>query len=431
MRINDLLKNKFLRSSGIVLIGAVIVNFFNYFFNLVLGRMLTPEEYGAAAVLTTLVFIVSVPSTTLTTFIAKYIAEYRAKNNAQSSNLLYKQVTRYGIIVGVVGLVALWLLNPLLIKFINVDKTILSIFWILFPITLFASASKGVLQGFEDFNRFTISNLIGTVSKIMLAVILLSIHLSVLGVVLSLILSGVVVYFYNIYSVSKHLPLPSNSDHAPLFQTTSSYLMLVFWFTLLWSVFGNVDVIFAKKFLTDFDAGQYAALAVMGRIVTYSSLAVVAVLFPMAAHSKASGSNTGRKYLVLSLSTVGVISAVILLFFYSLPNFTVSLLFSSKYLPIARYLWLIGLSMMFGALGAVLANYLMAIHNKKFIYPFAFSTILQVIALSLYHKSILMIVWDLLVTSFIFFVTMIYVYLRAHSVTNIDEQLVEGAQVNN
>jgi hypothetical protein len=109
---------------------------------------------------------------------------------------------------------------------------------------------------------------------------------------------------------------------------------------------------------------------------------------------------------------VTAVSSIIILFFYFLPELAVKLLFSAKYLPISGYLAMFGFSMMLSALANVFANYFVAIHDKIFIYPFAVLTILQVIGFTFFHASITQIIYNLLITSALLFISMAIVYSK-------------------
>ncbi len=371
--------------------------------------MLSPQEYGEAALLITLLFIVSVPSVTLTTFIAKYTAENKGQGSQFSIKPIYDAVNKYSLLISLVTLPLLWIISPLLAEYFKVGNLVLVLFWILLPLSLVSGTPKGILQGTEDFIPFTLTNIINTFLKIIIAFILIKLNFSVEGVVAALILSTIFSYIYSYIKASGYIN--RNYREELVFHGLPTYLSTIFFATLFWGIFGNVDVILAKHYLTPFDAGQYSALAVMGRIVTYSAIAIVSVLFPMVAASQGSQADKGKKVLGLSLLVVFGISIIILLFYYFLPEFTVTLLFSAKYLPIAGYLGVFGLSMMLGALASVFIYYFMAIHAKKFIYPFGIVTLVQIISIMLWHQSIFVITLDLLFTSLLLLLTMAVTYV--------------------
>ncbi|MGI9253890.1 MAG: hypothetical protein ACR2J8_09090, partial [Thermomicrobiales bacterium] len=118
----------------------------------------------------------------------------------------------------------------------------------------------------------------------------------------------------------------------------------------------NSDVLIVKHFFPGPEAGQYAALALTGRIVFFATWSVVAVLFPIVAQKHQKGEPHrhllwGAIGLVLGVS--GAIVAVLLL----LPNLVVDVLFGPEYRQIAPLLWLYGIATTLYAVANVIVNY--------------------------------------------------------------------------
>lgn len=416
LNISPIFKNRFIKSSGIVLIGSLTANVLNYVFNLVMGRMLSPAEYGEAAALITLVMIVVVPSTTLTTLLAKYTAEYQAKNEQTLISRLFKFTTRYALLIGLGLLLVFWFLTPAVSSFLKAEKLPLIIFGLLLPITLISGASRGALQGLQKFVPFSLMSVIETCLKLGLSIVFVALGFSVTGVIMALVLGSIVSYFYSLFNLKPHLNKDKlaeqiNSRFPSMSKDTRSYLLVIFLATLFLAMFSNIDVILAKHYLPDFDAGQYAALAVIGRMITYGSTAMVTVMFPMASASHVNGDGKGTKLLTLTLGLIAAISIVILILFLALPELIVTILFGSKYLMVAPYLGLFGLVMLCVALSRALVNYFMAVHNNRFIYPFGILAVVQIVLIVLFHQNILQIIYSLLASSVLLLVSLAIIYL--------------------
>ena len=59
-RVKKLVTHPLISGSSILLIGSLIVNIFNYVFNLSMGRLLSIEEYGLLASLTAFISIIAI-----------------------------------------------------------------------------------------------------------------------------------------------------------------------------------------------------------------------------------------------------------------------------------------------------------------------------------------------------------------------------------
>ena len=72
----NILGREFYRDAFIMMIAMTLSNFFNYLYQLLMGRFLTPKEYGELFSLLSLFYIFSVLFTTINTSITKFTAVY-------------------------------------------------------------------------------------------------------------------------------------------------------------------------------------------------------------------------------------------------------------------------------------------------------------------------------------------------------------------
>ena len=71
-------KNSLEANSTLLFILMMGANVLNYFFQIIVGRMLTVEEYAVVNTLLSIITVFSVPCAAITIVAAKYIAVYRA-----------------------------------------------------------------------------------------------------------------------------------------------------------------------------------------------------------------------------------------------------------------------------------------------------------------------------------------------------------------
>lgn len=415
-RMINIFRHSFFKSSSIVLVGFAVVSVLNYTFTLVMGRMLISEQFGEVSTLLALSVIIGVPSATLIKIMAKYTAGFKARSQTSMISSLFKFFARYSLAFGAAILLLFWILIPWLGSFFKIESLPLFIFSLILPISLLSALNTGTLQGLQKFVPFSLIGVIGTVLKLVLSVILVYLGFSVPGVMLALVISGLASYFYGLVKVKPSLKagrsVPSESARKEIqWKDIVSYGQIIFWTTLLLALFLNVDVILAKHYLSSYLAGQYAALAVTGKIIFYGSGIFVTVMFPMVVASHASQDGKEKGLLKISLGIMVAISVLVLIFFTIFPEFAIRMLFGVKYLEVAPYLGWFGLAMVFYSLASVFVNYFMAVHARKFIYPFAAAIILQIILIILFHHDILAITMSVLAASTLMLVSMAGVYL--------------------
>ena len=99
----------------------------------------------------------------------------------------------------------------------------------------------------------------------------------------------------------------------------------------------NTDVILVRHFLSAYEAGLYAALSVLGKIIFFGTAPVVTTMFPLVSEAHARGERYHRIFL-LSLMFLVAIAGSVTLLFTILPTFMMKLLIGSQYLDAAVYL---------------------------------------------------------------------------------------------
>ena len=79
---------KLLKHSLIIFIAGLLAGFFNYIFQIYMGRALGPEQYGILGALFSIFYIESFAYTGIDTIITKFISEYKARKQFGKINSL-------------------------------------------------------------------------------------------------------------------------------------------------------------------------------------------------------------------------------------------------------------------------------------------------------------------------------------------------------
>ena len=419
--IKTMQKSPFLIGGSIILTGSLLTSVLNYVFNLVMGRMLSPSDYGAVVSLVTLTMLAGVPGSALTLMLAKRTAVLKARADYASAAQLFRFVQRISWIAGIIGTAVLLALTPFFARFFHTEPLPFIIFSLIAPVTLLAASGGGILQGNGQFVHLSAFRFLSTAGKLALSIALVWIGLSVSGVIAAVIIGSLLSYMYARWALMSKITRTLGSGIATQVDAADyswrtfigaipQILGPIFYATVLITIFTSIDVIIVKHFLEAHAAGEYSALAIIGRIVTYSGLAIVTVLLPeaSAAHAKRAGS--GARLLAQSLLLVLITGAAIAALFFIAPQLVITLLFGATYQSVAPYLGLFGLAMLFGSLSFVFVHYYMATQAKYFLYPFGAATMVLIIGLWLYHSSIQQIAFVQLVANGLLLITMGSVY---------------------
>src|SRR5206468_9524299 len=95
-------------------------------------------------------------------------------------------------------------------------------------------------------------------------------------------------------------------------------------------VINNFDIVLVKHFFASDEAGIYAAVSLVGRLVNMCAWSVVNTMFPVSAAARSSD-REARPVLFMSLSLVFAILSVLILGLWAIPSFVWRTLFGSHF----------------------------------------------------------------------------------------------------
>ena len=259
--------------AAFVLLGGL----FNYLYQLAMGRMLAPAEYGTLISLLSLFLIISVFSQTIQTSITKFTSRFRVDNRLGRVNYLWKYSLRQTFLLGVALFLALFLLSPLISGFLNIDN---SWYWIVFAssfILAFAVAANcGILQGLQRFSLLGFSTTLVGLLRLGLGILLVYLGLGLYGGLLCLPLAILVVL---VLTLSFLRDLAKVGNETVEVRGLFSYAGLALLALTAFAVLTNIDVVLVKHFLSPEDAGNYSAISVLGRIVLVAPMGVAVAMY--------------------------------------------------------------------------------------------------------------------------------------------------------
>lgn len=382
-----------------------------------MGRMLTPKDYGEVVSLMGLLVIVSVPAVTLVSLIAKYVAGFKATQEYNKIYFIYKKISSYSFFVGVVLFFVFCVFIDIISDFLQIDKMSIFVFGLIIPFSFIVSVYRGMLQGLQQFVGFSVLNIIVVVAKILFAVVAVFLGLSIPGVMVSFILANLSAYFFGLIKIKKHfkdksLDLSFDFKSKIKFKQIYKYSSTIFWASLFLVIFINIDVVLAKHYLEPSLAGQYSVLSMLGKIIVYATGAFLIILFPKVSAASVKKDGSENRILKIALLFTLFVGTFVLFFYFFASDLVVKILFGIKYIEISSNLFIFGLAMLFNSLSQVFIYFFMAVDNKYFLKFFAFAIISQILLIVFFHASISQITLSLLVSCFVMFVIMSFIYLK-------------------
>jgi O-antigen/teichoic acid export membrane protein len=256
---------------------------------------------------------------------------------------------------------------------------------IAFPFCFSQGVDRGILQGKTRFGLLALSYQAEMWVRLGGAVVLVAAGFSVSGAVGAILLSFIATW-YVARKVRKQLP--HNGHFQPTERTKALHFAVPVSVALIGQVLlNNSDIIIVNHFFEQHAAGQYAAVALIGRIVFFATWSVVTTLFPVVAQLERQG-KSHRHLLGYSLGLVGVISSLILVATILQPELIMSILFGNAYLESAPLLWMYALATAFYSMANVIITYRLSAGNGGGSVFAIVAGISQVLGLCIWHESL-------------------------------------------
>jgi O-antigen/teichoic acid export membrane protein len=189
----------------------------------------------------------------------------------------------------------------------------------------------------------------------------------------------------------KHIFKHEESEEIKL-PSMFKYFLPTFFALLGLTLLYNIDLILVKKFFSPEIAGQYSAMAILGRVIYFASGAIVGVMFPMVAEAHRKNDNH-RKILENALCFIFLGSLLTVLLYFIFPEFLIKILVGEKFLPIAGYVGWFAIAMSIFSLINALSQYFLSIKKMNFIYIILFGVVAQISLLFIFHSSLVQIIW--------------------------------------
>ncbi|OGG01663.1 hypothetical protein A2Z33_05465 [Candidatus Gottesmanbacteria bacterium RBG_16_52_11] len=390
------------RDSMIVFTGTMAGNVASYLYHLYLGRALGPAAYGELSSIISLLYIFGVVTLVWQTTLTKFFSEYKARGDDSAARHLAVRTLRFlGYSLGA-GLIIIIALAPLTVGFLHLGSARFIVWgYLAFAVSTLAMVFASVFQGYQLFVLFSAYVALSGIIRLTLSIpaaaggvewVLVS------WVASSAILFALPVFFLRwLFSAAPYRGILK--IRGVIIYSLPAFAALLG----LTSLF-STDVIMARHFLPADQAGLYAAIAVLGKIIFYATSSIGAVVFPKVAERVATG-KIYRKIVGAGLILVGAGSLILTALYFVIPELVIRMLFGTGYLTAAPYLGTFAVFISLFCLGYILVMTNLAAGNTGiWIIPIIMAFV-QVLFISLRHENAGQIISVNFFVSFLFLVS--------------------------
>jgi O-antigen/teichoic acid export membrane protein len=320
-----------LNGSVIMLVSMMLVNLFNFAYNMVMARMLGPGEFGHINAAVTILLLSSCVSLAFQLVCAKFVA--RNKTAGGKAAVIHALLGKAWIASLALAAV-LFLGQKPIAHYLNLPSP-----WMMGILALGIAAyaplgvKRGAMQGACAFPLLGGNFVIEALVRFAVGVILVMAGYSVLGAVGAI--SAAVITAYFLPPIPAQLRVRAEIAEPPSF--AEALQAIVFFVGQV--IINNVDILLVKHFFPSDPAGIYAAIAQIGRLLYFAAwFGVVNAMFPVAAAAKEE--NRKAHGIGLPLLLVFGLSLAFIVIAALFPHLIMSVVFGSRFVETG---WLLAL----------------------------------------------------------------------------------------
>jgi O-antigen/teichoic acid export membrane protein len=378
------LKSQLLNGSLTLLAGSGLVGVTNLAYNVVTARLLGPTGFAHATAVYTMLMLMSCITLSFQVVTAKYVAKGAS---AEDRAIIFAGMHRRSWLAGIAIGLLISLFARTLTNYLNLPDPVL-IFLLAFATSFYIplGVRRGYIQGIHAFRLLAVNFILEGLVRLGGVCLLIHLGMGVKGAVLASALAIFVCYF-----AAFPTPGPVSSGARGISISFREGLQAIVFFSGQ-TVINNFDIVLVKHFFPPAEAGFYAAVSLVGRLVNMCAWSVVHTMFPVSAGTNTEG-REDRHILFNSLLLVFGILATLIFALWMIPGFLWKTLFGSQfglgnYGALAPLLILYAITTGVYSLSAVIMTYEMSrkIANTSWL-QLVFSSAL-VAGVSLFHNSL-------------------------------------------
>lgn len=272
------LQARIVSGSVVLLSGSGLTTAINLAYNIAVARFLGPKGFGQATVVYTILTLISAVTLSFQLISAKMVVQH---NTSEKRAAVYRAVHRGAWGCGILVALVLVSFQRAIAGYLNLPSPILvAILAIGAAFYVPLGCRRGYMQGTYSFRRLATNLVIEGACRLGGSVLLVLAGYGVEGVIAANAAAVVVAYLTAGPTLTARGTLPLRLPH--VFRETFQAMVFFSGQVLI----NNCDIVLVKHFFLAREAGIYAAVAMVGRVIFAFSSAVVNSMFPLVAGTR-------------------------------------------------------------------------------------------------------------------------------------------------
>lgn len=365
------------RHGGILAVSTVTCGVLNYAFQFLMGRALSPAEYGVFGSLFAVFYLVNVLGIGVQLSTTRFTAARDQADGASSG--LHGGIARRVFLLGLGFCALLALASPFV-----ADALGLSSIWpvvvvaTIFPVAFVFRTNRGTFQGRQWFGLLASYNVLYALAKLVCGVGLVLVTSDILGAFVGIAIATVLVVVASTLHVRRRLAGDGAAmgsavqDYGSVYAFLSPAVLVAF----CQNVPANADVIVVGALVGGDQAGMYVTASVLAKVLVFLPLGISKAMFPKITDDT-TGSGTDRAGALLrrALLYVMLVTTAGAATFWFVPDLFVEVFYGAEYadaVPLVRWY---GLAIVPFALALVVLNFELARDRTHFVWVFTAATV--------------------------------------------------------
>lgn len=392
--------DKFIKNNIVIFLAANTGAFFNLLYQLVMVRLLSPALFAGLNSLLSLLTIITVPLAAFLIMLTKHVSSSSARNETEELKNIWQSLAAHALIFSSIVFFVVVVFSRNISGFLNMDsQASVIILGGIFFLTGISAPFTGALQGLERFNWLAFVMVFSGFLKLVLSIGMAKFFSPLNGALLGFLAAifiGIIMSVYPLRFLFSAKPIKKAN-----FKKMYFYIIPVLSVSLCAALLTNIDMVMVKHFFVK-EASAYSFAQMVGKIVFFLPGMAGVVLFARACGLHATN-NDSRHVLKQSLIFTCAVCLFAVLIYNLFPHLCLRILTgasSPESVTLGRFFTV---AMFFLAASNILFSYQLSTEKYYFIRPLIIATVLQIVAIALFHKNILWVISIVLVNSLVIF----------------------------
>jgi O-antigen/teichoic acid export membrane protein len=272
------LQARIVSGSAVLLSGSSLTTAINLAYNVVVAQFLGPRAFGHATVVYTILTLISAVTLSFQIISAKVVAQ---QDSPEGKAAVYRGFHRGAWACGVIAALVLLLFQKGIADYLNLPgPSLVSLLALGAAFYIPLGSRRGFIQGTLGFRRLASNFVVEGVVRLGGSVLMILFGFGVEGVIGANSAAVAVAYLMLAPKPALRIPNPLHFTYA--LREISQALVFFSGQVLI----NNCDIVLVEHFFPAKEAGLYAAVAMVGRVIFAFSSAVVNSMFPLVAGTR-------------------------------------------------------------------------------------------------------------------------------------------------